>query len=192
MASLHVAPVLAANDKPDKAWADAEALRDVVLGISFCDAKPDLSHVGIGEFGPTVPLSEGVPAFSDHIGSVIGIGAKEQMVWVDTGRGVAAVTHAHPRRYFTDEKDVGYAVCALRLPVWTLAGSENAISILKPTASPKETAVDGGCPRKEPEHGIGAVMIASSHVSLPSGSLVRPGCDVYGIVPGRIYSISGG
>lgn len=192
MSLLHVAPAFAADDKPHHSGAYAETLGDVLLGVSFCDAQTNLAYIGIGELCPTVPRAECVPTFSDHVGGVIRIGAKKQMVWVDTGWRVAAVAYAHPRRHLTDEEDVSHAVHAFRLQVRSFAGSEGSVSIIKLTAGPKETAVSRGCPGKEPEHGVGAVMIASSQVGLQSGSLVRPDCDVSGIAPGRIYSILGG
>lgn len=188
MASLHVAPVFAANDKPNKAWADAEALRDVALGVPFADALSNLAHVVFCKLRHPITLAESMATFIHLVCCVIGIRAKKQVGRVDARRLVATMADAEAGRYLTTEQQERHAVRAVESPLQ----GESTITARESPSSPYPAVISDGDLRHEPLWRRYAGKLGISHVSLPQGSLVRPGCDVYGIVPGRIYSISGG
>mgnify|MGYP000906101562 FL=1 len=192
MTLFDVAPAQSSRDEANHGRSNAETLREMTLRVALCETCANFFDVRIGELRTPVSGAERLPALRYHVSSVLGIRAEKEMRRIDAGRMVAPVANTHACWDLTHEERVGDAMRSLGLHVRAPASGKGTVSIIKQATDPNKASARRDRLRKQPEHGVRSVMIPLSQVSLLSGSLVRPGCDVSGIVPGRIYSISGG
>lgn len=157
-ALANVRPSLATHHGLYRPEANAEALRGLSDGFRAVtlDARgPDFSNQFRREHSEPVSGAVGVPAFREHVRGVVGVGAFDQVVWVDAR---AAVTRVQRETAFPDRPT-------------KLASQHDAIELLN-------AAIDVGVRIPTAVSGASPIDAAVGAVSY-SGEVTRDGGELH-------------
>lgn len=86
-------PRVSENKAIHRGCADVKLLCQLSLNFALCMALTDFSHTLVRKLGMTGFDAAPRPAFRNHIAQVYSLGAQEQMVWIETSRGIALMVH---------------------------------------------------------------------------------------------------
>ena len=91
-----VFPIVTTYDATDRLECDAVFLREFTLeDAARCITSANLTYITLSEFAPSVPFAGEThrTALRHHIGTILSIGAEEEMSGIDTRRGIAVMAH---------------------------------------------------------------------------------------------------
>ena len=114
-----VPPRAARHDRRNAGLRQPVVGREFALADSTASvASTDVANLLSGQLGARVAFAPRLPALGVSVPHIVLVRAQEEMVGVDTPRGVAPMAHAQVRRDRSVRKFVGHPVCLDRSPVY--------------------------------------------------------------------------